>query len=101
MSSRLTLIIRFNRSLSDKDVACISLGGIYLKTNKSNIGFDYMRVVKTKFGEEYIRFQLYDEDTMVFPEMVRLFEVLHEDGLEVEELNVEYDPEDLNTVIGL
>ena len=31
--SKLSIMIQFNREITDKDLACICLGGIYLKTN--------------------------------------------------------------------
>lgn len=93
--STMTLVIEFDRPVSDKDLACIGLGGMYIKTNKSKIGFDYYRVEKTRIGENWILFQLYDDDNKTFPDMVKLQSVLQEDGLLFDELNVEYDPEDI------
>lgn len=46
--SKLSIMIQFNREITDKDLACIGLGGIYLKTNDSYIGLDYIDVEKPK-----------------------------------------------------
>ena len=88
--SKLSIMIQFNREITDKDLACIGLGGIYLKTNNSYIGLDYMDVEKTKEGKNLILFRLKNEDIDTFPDMVKL-----QDGLIVDELNIEYDPIDI------
>lgn len=92
--SKLSIMIRFNREITDKDLACIGLGGIYLKTNDSYIGLDYMDVEKTKEGKNLILFRLKNEDIDTFPDMVKLQDILKEDGLIVDELNIE-DPIDI------
>jgi hypothetical protein len=88
-------MIQFNREITDKDLACISLGGIYLKTNNSYIGLDYMDVEKTKEGKNLILFRLKGDDIDTFPDMIKLQDILKEDGLIVDELNIEYDPIDI------
>ena len=93
--SKLSIMIQFNREITDKDLACIGLGGIYLKTNNSYIGLDYMDVEKTKEGKNLILFRLKNEDIDTFPDMVKLQDILKEDGLIVDELNIEYDPIDI------
>lgn len=93
--SKLSIMIRFNRDVTDKDLACIGLEGIYLKTNKSRIGLDYMEVEKTREGKPLILFRLKNDDLDTFPEMEKLQDVLQEDGLMVDELNIEYDPMDI------
>lgn len=93
--SKLSIMIQFNREITDKDLACIGLGGIYLKTNNSYIGLDYMDVEKTKEGKNLILFRLKNEDIDTFPDMVKLQNILKEDGLIVDELNIEYDPTDI------
>lgn len=93
--SKLSIMIQFNREITDKDLACIGLGGIYLKTNNSYIGLDYMDVEKTKEGKNLILFRLKNEDIDTFPNMVKLQDILKEDGLIVDELNIEYDPIDI------
>lgn len=93
--SKLSIMIQFNREITDKDLACIGLGGIYLKTNDSYIGLDYMDVEKTKEGKNLILFRLKNEDIDTFPDMVKLQDILKEDGLIVDELNIEYDPIDI------
>mgnify|MGYP007000470190 FL=1 len=93
--SKLSIMIQFNREINDKDLACIGLGGIYLKTNNSYIGLDYMDVEKTKEGKNLILFRLKNEDIDTFPDMVKLQDILKEDGLIVDELNIEYDPIDI------
>lgn len=93
--SRLSIMIQFNREIADKDLACIGLGGIYLKTNNSYIGLDYMDVEKTKEGKNLILFRLKNDDIDTFPDMVKLQDILKEDGLIVDELNIEYDPIDI------
>lgn len=93
--SKLSIMIQFNREITDKDLACIGLGGIYLKTNNSYIGLDYMDVEKTKEGKNLILFRLKNEDIDTFPDMVKLQDILKEDGLIVDELNIEYDPMDI------
>lgn len=93
--SKLSIMIQFNRKITDKDLACIGLGGIYLKTNDSYIGLDYMDVEKTKEGKNLILFRLKNEDIDTFPDMVKLQDILKEDGLIVDELNIEYDPIDI------
>lgn len=93
--SKLSIMIQFNREITDKDLACIGLGGIYLKTNDSYIGLDYMDVEKTKEGKNLILFRLKNEDIDTFPDMVKLQDILKEDGLIVDELNIEYDPMDI------
>lgn len=93
--SKLSIMIQFNRKITDKDLACIGLGGIYLKTNNSYIGLDYMDVEKTKEGKNLILFRLKNEDIDTFPNMVKLQDILKEDGLIVDELNIEYDPIDI------
>ena len=93
--SKLSIMIQFNREITDKDLACIGLGGIYLKTNNSYIGLDYMDVEKTKEGKNLILFRLKNEDIDTFPDMVKLQDILKEDGLTVDELNIEYDPIDI------
>lgn len=93
--SKLSIMIQFNREITDKDLACIGLGGIYLKTNDSYIGLDYMDVEKTKEGKNLILFRLKNEDINTFPDMVKLQDILKEDGLIVDELNIEYDPIDI------
>ena len=93
--SKLSIMIQFNREITDKDLACIGLGGIYLKTNNSYIGLDYMDVEKTKEGKNLILFRLKNEDIDTFPDMVKLRDILKEDGLIVDELNIEYDPIDI------
>lgn len=92
--SKLSIMIQFNREITDKDLACIGLGGIYLKTNNSYIGLDYMDVEKTKEGKNLILFRLKNEDIDTFPDMVKLQDILKEDGLIVDELNIE-DPIDI------
>ena len=92
---KLSIMIQFNREITDKDLACIGLGGIYLKTNNSYIGLDYMDVEKTKEGKNLILFRLKNEDIDTFPDMVKLQDILKEDGLIVDELNIEYDPIDI------
>lgn len=87
--SKLSIMIQFNREITDKDLACIGLGGIYLKTNNSYIGLDYMDVEKTKEGKNLILFRLKNEDIDTFPDMVKLQDILKEDGLIVDELNIE------------
>lgn len=93
--SKLSIMIQFNREITDKDLACIGLGGIYLKTNDSYIWLDYMDVEKTKEGKNLILFRLKNEDIDTFPDMVKLQDILKEDGLIVDELNIEYDPIDI------
>lgn len=93
--SKLSIMIQFNREITDKDLACIGLGGIYLKTNDSYIGLDYIDVEKTKEGKNLILFRLKNEDIDTFPDMVKLQDILKEDGLIVDELNIEYDPIDI------
>ena len=93
--SKLSIMIQFNREITDKDLACIGLGGIYLKTNDSYIGLDYMDVEKTKEGKNLILFRLKNDDLNTFPDMVKLQDILKEDGLIVDELNIEYDPIDI------
>lgn len=93
--SKLSIMIQFNRNVTDKDIACIGLGGIYLKTNKSNIGLDYMDVEKTRKGKDLILFRLKNDDLNTFPDMIKLQDVLQEDGLIIDELNIDYDPEDI------
>lgn len=93
--SKLSIMIQFNREITDKDLACIGLGGIYLKTNDSYIGLDYMDVEKTKEGKNLILFRLKNDDLDTFPDMVKLQDILKEDGLIVDELNIEYDPIDI------
>lgn len=93
--SKLSIMIQFNREITDKDLACIGLGGIYLKTNNSYIGLDYMDVEKIKEGKNLILFRLKNEDIDTFPDMVKLQDILKEDGLIVDELNIEYDPIDI------
>lgn len=93
--SKLSIMIQFNREITDKDLACIGLGGIYLKTNNSYIGLDYMDVEKTKEGKNLILFRLKNEDIDTFPDMVKLQDILKEDGLIIDELNIEYDPIDI------
>ena len=93
--SKLSIMIQFNREITDKDLACIGLGGIYLKTNNSYIGLDYMDVEKTKEGKNLILFRLKNEDIDTFSDMVKLQDILKEDGLIVDELNIEYDPIDI------
>lgn len=93
--SKLSIMIQFNREITDKDLACIGLGGIYLKTNNSYIGLDYMDVEKTKEGKNLILFRLKNKDIDTFPDMVKLQDILKEDGLIVDELNIEYDPIDI------
>lgn len=93
--SKLSIMIQFNREITDKDLACIGLGGIYLKTNDSYIGLDYMDVEKTKEGKNLILFRLKNDDLDTFPDMVKLQDILKEDGLIVDELNIEYDPMDI------
>lgn len=93
--SKLSIMIQFNREITDKDLACIGLGGIYLKTNNSYIGLDYMDVEKTKEGKNLILFRLKNEDIDTFPDMVKLQDILKEDGLIVDELNIEYDSIDI------
>lgn len=93
--SKLSIMIQFNREITDKDLACIGLGGIYLKTNDLYIGLDYMDVEKTKEGKNLILFRLKNEDIDTFPDMVKLQDILKEDGLIVDELNIEYDPIDI------
>lgn len=94
--SKLSIMIQFNREITDKDLACIGLGGIYLKTNDSYIGLDYMDVEKTKEGKNLILFRLKNEDIDTFPDMVKLQDILKEDGLIVDELNIEYDPDPID-----
>lgn len=96
--SKLNIMIQFNREITDKDLACIGLGGIYLKTNNSYIGLDYMDVEKTKKGKNLILFRLKNEDIDTFPDMVKLQNILKEDGLIVDELNIEYDPIDISPI---
>lgn len=96
--SKLSIMIQFNREITDKDLACIGLGGIYLKTNNSYIGLDYMDVEKTKEGKNLILFRLKNEDIDTFPDMVKLQDILKEDGLIVDELNIEYDPIDIPSI---
>lgn len=93
--SKLSIMIQFNREITDKDLACIGLGGIYLKTNNSYIGLDYMDIQKTKEGKNLILFRLKNEDIDTFPDMAKLQDILKEDGLIVDELNIEYDPMDI------
>ena len=93
--SKLSIMIQFNREITDKDLACIGLGGIYLKTNNSYIGLDYMDIEKTKEGKNLILFRLKNEDIDTFPDMVKLQDILKEDGLIVDELNIEYDLMDI------
>lgn len=93
--SKLSIMIQFNREITDKDLACIGLGGIYLKTNDSYIGLDYMDVEKTKEGKNLILFRLKNEDIDTFPDMVKLQDILKEDGLIVDKLNIEYNPIDI------
>ena len=93
--SKLSIMIQFNREITDKDLACIGLGGIYLKTNDSYIGLDYMDVEKTKEGKNLILFRLKNDDLDTFPDMVKLQDILKEDGLIVDQLNIEYDPMDI------
>ena len=93
--SKLSIMIQFNREITDKDLACIGLGGIYLKTNNSYIGLDYMDIEKTKEGKNLILFRLKNEDIDTFPDMAKLQDILKEDGLIVDELNIEYDPMDI------
>lgn len=92
--SKLSIMIQFNREITDKDLACIGLGGIYLKTNNSYIGLDYMDVEKTKEGKNLILFRLKNGDLDTFPDMV-LQDILQEDGLIVDKLNIEYNPIDI------
>lgn len=96
--SKLSIMIQFNREITDKDLACIGLGGIYLKTNNSYIGLDYIDVEKTKEGKNTILFRLKNEDIDTFPDMVKLQDILKEDGLIVDELNIEYDPIDIPSI---
>ena len=96
--SKLSIMIQFNREITDKDLACIGLGGIYLKTNNSYIGLDYMDVEKTKEGKNTILFRLKNEDIDTFPDMVKLQDILKEDGLIVDELNIDYDPIDIPSI---
>ena len=70
--SKLSIMIQFNREITDKDLACIGLGGIYLKTNNSYIGLDYMDVEKTKEGKNLILFRLKNEDIDTLPDIVKL-----------------------------
>lgn len=93
--SSLRMMIEFNRSITEKDVACVGLGSFHLSTNKSDIRFDYNKVEKSKIGRNWILFELSDDDTDTFPEMEKLCDALREDGLMVDEINVEYDPEDI------
>lgn len=92
--SKLSIMIQFNREITDKDLACIGLGGIYLKTNDSYIGLDYMDVEKTKEGKNLILFRLKNGDLDTFPDMV-FQDILQEDGLIVDKLNIEYNPIDI------
>lgn len=96
--SKLSIMIQFNREITDKDLACIGLGGIYLKTNNSYIGLDYIDIEKTKEGKNTILFRLKNEDIDTFPDMVKLQDILKEDGLIVDELNIEYDPIDIPSI---
>jgi len=92
--SKLSIMIQFNREINDKDLACIGLGGIYLKTNDSYIVLDRMDVEKTKEGKNLILFRLKNGDLDTFPDMV-LQDILQEDGLIVDKLNIEYNPIDI------